>query len=311
MEYANGGELFDYIVKRKRLQESEACKFFQQIISGVEYIHRVRICHRDLKPENLLLDDKNNIKIVDFGLSNTYREGETLKTACGSPCYAAPEMIAGKRYQGLISDIWSCGIILYAMSCGYLPFEDPNTNKLYKKILNCDYLIPGFISSNCKDLIKKVLNTDPVMRYQIKDIRAHDWFNQVKWVENEGIVVGKDNIPIIDEAVQTMIRDVTLNGSVPDSNDPEFYNKAVVYIQNNKHNQVTSTYYLILKKIERETGRNYVFEQVQKEKKKYASSVGNLQSTVINFGSTSLQGQSNSLQKISVPSTAASKFMMN
>lgn len=113
---------------------------------------------------------------MDFGLSNTYKEEETLKTACGSPCYAAPEMIAGKRYNGLISDIWSCGIILYAMSCGYLPFEDPNTNKLYKKILNCDYLIPGFISTNCKDLIKKILNTDPQNRYTIKDIRSHDWF---------------------------------------------------------------------------------------------------------------------------------------
>lgn len=86
-------------------------------------------------------------------------------------------MIAGKRYQGLNSDIWSCGIILYAMSCGYLPFEDPNTNKLYKKILNCDYLIPGFISSNCKDLIKKILNTDPQTRYTVKDVKAHDWYN--------------------------------------------------------------------------------------------------------------------------------------
>lgn len=137
------------------------------MISGIEYIHKAKICHRDLKPENLLLDDKNNIKIVDFGLSNTYKEGETLKTACGSPCYAAPEMIAGKRYHGLISDIWSCGIILYAMSCGYLPFEDPNTNKLYKKILNCDYLIPGFITAACKDLIKKILNTDPEKRFSV------------------------------------------------------------------------------------------------------------------------------------------------
>lgn len=171
MEYACGGELFDYIVKRKKLKEAEACKFFQQIISGVEYIHRCGICHRDLKPENLLLDESKNIKIVDFGLSNTYREGGLLKTACGSPCYAAPEMIAGKKYYGLASDIWSCGIILYAMTCGFLPFEDPNTNKLYKKILACDFTIPSSLSVDCKDLVKKILNTDPAKRITIGDIR--------------------------------------------------------------------------------------------------------------------------------------------
>lgn len=98
MEFAEGGELFDYIVKQKKLKETEACKFLQQILSGVEYIHKIKICHRDLKPENLLLDENSNIKIVDFGLSNTYKKGELLKTACGSPCYAAPEMIAGKKY---------------------------------------------------------------------------------------------------------------------------------------------------------------------------------------------------------------------
>ena len=165
----------------------------------MDYIHKNRICHRDLKPENLLLDDQNNIKIVDFGLSNVYGEGETLKTACGSPCYAAPEMIAGKRYQGLISDIWSVGIILYAMTCGYLPFEDPNTSKLYKKILNCDYLIPGFISKASKDLIKKVLNTDPIKRITIPEIRNHEWFNQVKPTDMEGIIIGKDRVPVIEE----------------------------------------------------------------------------------------------------------------
>ena len=118
-------------------------------------------------------------------------------------------MIAGKRYQGLNSDIWSCGIILYAMSCGYLPFEDPNTNKLYKKILNCDYLIPGFISTGCKDLIRKILNTDPEKRISIKEIRLHEWYTQVKPHDMDGIVIGKDPIPIIDEALQSMIRDVT------------------------------------------------------------------------------------------------------
>ena len=96
-----------------------------------------------------MLDDYNNIKIVDFGLSNMYNEGETLKTACGSPCYAAPEMIAGKRYHGLGSDIWSMGIILYAMTCGYLPFEDPDTASLYKKILKGDFVLPQFVSQDC------------------------------------------------------------------------------------------------------------------------------------------------------------------
>ena len=104
---------------------------------------------------------------MDFGLSNTYKEGDTLKTACGSPCYAAPEMIAGKRYRGLNSDIWSCGIILYAMLCGYLPFEDPNTGKLYKKILNCQYKVPAWVSHEAKDLLSKVMNTNPDLRYSI------------------------------------------------------------------------------------------------------------------------------------------------
>jgi 5'-AMP-activated protein kinase catalytic alpha subunit len=107
------------------------------------------------------MDEYNNVKIVDFGLSNTYKLGETLKTACGSPCYAAPEMIAGKRYHGLMADIWSCGVILYAMICGYLPFEDPNTSLLYKKILSADYSIPSFVSPDCTDLIKRILTTDP------------------------------------------------------------------------------------------------------------------------------------------------------
>jgi 5'-AMP-activated protein kinase, catalytic alpha subunit len=147
MEYADGGELFDYIVKKKRLDENEAIFFMQQILSGVEYIHKNGIVHRDLKPENLLLDSNRNIKIVDFGLSNQYKQGEKLKTACGSPCYAAPEMIAGKRYECLNVDIWSCGIILYAMLCGYLPFEDPNTNKLYKKIMAGEYEVPKILTA--------------------------------------------------------------------------------------------------------------------------------------------------------------------
>lgn len=131
MEHAPKGELFDHIVAKGRLTEWEACKFLQQILDGIEYIHWLNFVHRDLKPENLLLDEEMNLKIVDFGLSNIYSEHELLKTACGSPCYAAPEMVAGKKYKPAQVDIWSTGIILYAMVCGYLPFEDPDTAKLY------------------------------------------------------------------------------------------------------------------------------------------------------------------------------------
>lgn len=161
--------------------------------------------HRDLKPENLLLDNKNNIKIVDFGLSNTYKNGEMLKTACGSPCYAAPEMIAGKKYNGLQVDIWSCGVIMFAMICGYLPFEDPNTAKLYKKILSGDYACPKFISNESKDLLKNILNTDPIRRYNLADIRKHVWFNQVKELRHDnGIIVGYNSIPLDYNILQSL-----------------------------------------------------------------------------------------------------------
>ena len=196
MEYASGGELFDFIVQNQRIKEPEACRFFHQIIAGVEYLHKLGIVHRDLKPENLLLDHRKNIKIVDFGLSNTYKAGETLKTACGSPCYAAPEMIAGKRYLGSNVDIWSCGVILFAMVCGFLPFEDPNTNLLYKKILNADYQIPPFVSAECRDLITKILNTDPNTRIKIDEIRKHEWYCQVNVKDYGGIIVGLHPIPV-------------------------------------------------------------------------------------------------------------------
>ena len=105
MEYADGGELFEYIVSHGKIKETQACRIFHQLLTGLEYLHKMGICHRDLKPENLLIDQGSNIKIVDFGLSNTFKPGETLKTACGSPCYAAPEMIAGKRYTGSKADV--------------------------------------------------------------------------------------------------------------------------------------------------------------------------------------------------------------
>ena len=153
MEYVAGGELFDYIVKHGKvnklnfflnrsyyiifhwqLTEDKSRRFFQQIMSGVEYCHRHNVVHRDLKPENLLLDQNLNVKIADFGLSNMMTDGEFLRTSCGSPNYAAPEVISGKLYAGPEVDIWSCGVILYALLCGTLPFDDEHVPTLFRKI---------------------------------------------------------------------------------------------------------------------------------------------------------------------------------
>ncbi|QCE12612.1 SNF1-related protein kinase catalytic subunit alpha KIN10-like [Vigna unguiculata] len=176
MEYVKSGELFDYIVEKGRLQEDEARNFFQQIISGVEYCHRNMVVHRDLKPENLLLDSKWNVKIADFGLSNIMRDGHFLKTSCGSPNYAAPEVISGKLYAGPEVDVWSCGVILYALLCGTLPFDDENIPNLFKKIKGGIYTLPSHLSPGARDLIPGMLVVDPMRRMTIPEIRQHPWF---------------------------------------------------------------------------------------------------------------------------------------
>lgn len=176
MEYVKCGELFDYIVEKGRLREEEARKIFQQIISGVEYCHRNMVVHRDLKPENLLLDAKHDVKIADFGLSNVMRDGHLLKTSCGSPNYAAPEVISGKLYAGPEVDVWSCGVILYALLCGVLPFDDENIPNLFKKIKCGMYTLPSHLSTAARDLIPRMLVVDPMKRMTIPQIRQHPWF---------------------------------------------------------------------------------------------------------------------------------------
>ncbi|CAN0103557.1 unnamed protein product [Ectocarpus sp. 8 AP-2014] len=179
MEHCDGGELFDYIVRHQRLQEGQACFFFRQLVDGIEYLHKHDVTHRDLKPENLLLqssDDGWRLKIIDFGLSNTHEGGKLLQTACGSPCYAAPEMIAGERYQGPAADIWSCGVVLFTLVAGFLPFEDPNTSALYKKILSGSYEKPNWLSEGAKHLLALILNTDPTKRATVSVIRRDQWY---------------------------------------------------------------------------------------------------------------------------------------
>jgi len=175
MEYVSGGELFNYIVNNEKLDEKEASFFFSQLIHGIKEIHKKKICHRDIKPENLLLTEKKLIKIIDFGLSNEYEN--YLKTQCGSPCYAAPEMIKGMKYNGLMIDLWACGIILFAMLCGYLPFDDKDNNILFRKILQCKVEFPNeketYLSNEAKDLILRILTPNPSKRIQLEEILNH------------------------------------------------------------------------------------------------------------------------------------------
>lgn len=189
-----------------------------------------------------MLDQHKNIKIVDFGLSNTFSQNELLKTACGSPCYAAPEMIAGKKYEGSKVDVWSSGVILYALICGFLPFEDPDTSKLYKKILIGEFHMPEFISKEAQSLISKILITDPAKRLRVKDIKRHDWFTQkfTPVCSNYGLVVGYTAVPI-EPRVMAELEGLGFT--------KEYVEKC---LDANKHNHATTCYYLLLQKYEQQ-----------------------------------------------------------
>ena len=184
MENCKNGELFDYIVAHQNLSENEASIFFYQLIKGVEYIHSKNIVHRDLKPENLLLTENNILKIIDFGLSHPFDGTEMLKTKCGSPSYASPEIITGTEYDGFKTDVWCCGVILYAMLCGFLPFEGENDMELFKNIVECDPEIPRELSKESKKLIRKIFTPNPKKRITIPEIKKTDFYLKGKELFN-------------------------------------------------------------------------------------------------------------------------------
>ncbi|OMJ25919.1 Fatty acyl-CoA synthetase and RNA processing-associated kinase 1 [Smittium culicis] len=185
LEYASGGELFEHILAHRYLRERDACRLFAQLISAVSCLHHNKIVHRDLKLENLLLDWHRNIKVTDFGFANQFdpENGEYMSTSCGSPCYAAPEVVVSDgMYAGTSVDVWSCGVILYAMLAGYLPFDDDpsnpegdNINQLYKYILSTQLVFPDHISQSASSLLKRMLVSNPAQRATMAEVRSHEW----------------------------------------------------------------------------------------------------------------------------------------
>ena len=247
-EYIKGIELFQYISLKKKIEESEACIYFQQIISGIEYLHKMDIVHRDLKPENILIDRYlKEVKIIDFGLSNKYTDKSTLlSTLCGSPLYAAPEVLLEKGYKPGPVDIWSAGVILYFMISGKLPFNGDSDEELYKNIIDAKVKNIKGASKEVNDLIKKILNPNPRKRITISKIKNHPWFNlfdnnNFENLSYYGILINKYVIPVDEEIVEEMkkrfeISDIEIRTS----------------ILGNKLNDISTLYYLIAEQRRRE-----------------------------------------------------------
>ncbi|XP_062317952.1 serine/threonine-protein kinase BRSK2 isoform X2 [Osmerus eperlanus] len=249
LEHVSGGELFDYLVKKGRLTPKEARKFFRQIISALDFCHSHSICHRDLKPENLLLDEKNNIRIADFGMASLQVGDSLLETSCGSPHYACPEVIRGEKYDGRRADVWSCGVILFALLVGALPFDDDNLRNLLEKVKLGVFHMPHFIPPDCQNLLRGMIEVDATKRLTLDQIQKHTWY------------IGGKNEP---EPEQPVPRKVTIR-SLPsaDDIDPDVLdsmhslgcfrdkNKLMKDLLNDDDNQEKMIYFLLLDRKER------------------------------------------------------------
>ncbi|GAN05205.1 pkinase-domain-containing protein [Mucor ambiguus] len=239
LEYASGGELFEYILAHRYLKEKDAKRFFAQLISSVQYMHKRKIVHRDLKLENLLLDKNRNIIVTDFGFANQFASAadDMMATTCGSPCYAAPELVVNAGlYAGSAVDIWSCGVILYAMLCGFLPFDDDpsnpdsdNINQLYRYILSTNLMFPSHVGVDARDLLAKMLVPDPAKRCSLDYIVKHPWLESYRQflkkdaaqLEMEALAASrlsimpdmKSNVIVSSSASTSLPRKVTASGA--------------------------------------------------------------------------------------------------
>lgn len=214
LELITGGELFDKIVSEGRFDEENARFYFRQLVNGVGYCHEQGVCHRDLKPENLLLDENGDLKISDFGLSALYTgeqdEGESrtalLHTTCGTPNYVAPEVLADKGYDGRAADTWSIGVILYVLMAGFLPFDEPTMSALFRKIQKADFTYPSWFSPAARDLLDKILVSDPTTRIPLKDVMFEPWMKveESKSADSSG---GAPEVKITAEQMESAIEE--------------------------------------------------------------------------------------------------------
>ncbi|CAG2225555.1 BRSK [Mytilus edulis] len=253
LEHVSGGELFDYLVKKGRLTPKEARRFFRQIISALDFCHSHNICHRDLKPENLLLDDKNNIRVADFGMASLQVEGSMLETSCGSPHYACPEVIRvrltnqkhGEKYDGRRADVWSCGVILYALLVGALPFDDDNLRQLLEKVKKGVFHIPHFVPPDCQNLLRGMIEVDPEKRLTLEDIHRHPWViadsqGHIELEQPVAQIVQTSIIPDIQDLDPDVLSTMSSLQCFKDKD------KLIQELLNSKHNTEKVVYFLLL-----------------------------------------------------------------
>lgn len=237
---AHSCKVMDFIAAHGSLKEKQARRFFRQVVAAIDYCHSLRVIHRDIKAENLLLDHRMRVKLIDFGLSNQWTPGGFLKTFCGSPTYTAPELIKRQVYEGPEVDIWALGVLLYVLVCGSLPFDGNSFQELFTKILQGDYEVPDFISSECRDLIGRMLVVDPKQRASLDQVREH------MWVRMDGEMVPKTNPDSFQAplSVEDFDQDV-LEEAVQCGFDKDEIIEAVLF---NTYDHASSTYYLLLSK---------------------------------------------------------------
>ena len=237
MEYCEGQDIMDYILTRNRLTEEESLKYFQQLINALYYLHSQNITHRDIKIDNLLLDRNLDLKLIDFGLSTKYRDDKLLNQPCGTVVYAAPEVLDCREYHGMLADVWSSGIVLFGMLSGFLPFGDPDDEINKRLVLQGKIEMPKFFSRQATDLLRHMLDINPLTRYTLEDIMEHPWFNKKKFRLIPGITIGINKIPIDEKIVNLCVTYNMDKNKVRDS------------VINNKFNNESTLYYLLVKKL--------------------------------------------------------------